>query len=229
MSSEDIGFEDKLSKTNRNAVVGKLNAESHHGPKIEVDGRGKRVHDRHSGSDKSGVKSVVKKDGHGAHNWGDSKDEINEGKRIYENGTDDNAEAKPKPAAPSENKPKPASGTKEMTLDEYKQEQEKSRSVPQHNVRKAGEGENSTQWKETFVIKKDEEQTENNKHDAETKPTSPKTKQPVNIEIKFGDETHQVNGTPSSPSNANSVARSPPKCAPKVNDEKDFPSLVTSA
>jgi len=37
---------------------------------------GHREFDRHSGSDKTGVKAVIKKDGHGTGNWGTIKDEI---------------------------------------------------------------------------------------------------------------------------------------------------------
>ena len=37
---------------------------------------GKRDFDRHSGSDKSGVKAVDKRDGQGSHNWGNFKDDI---------------------------------------------------------------------------------------------------------------------------------------------------------
>ena len=40
------------------------------------DNRGKRDFDRQSGSDKSGVKPIEKRDGSGAHNWGSVQDEI---------------------------------------------------------------------------------------------------------------------------------------------------------
>lgn len=40
------------------------------------DTRGKREFDRLSGSDKSGVKPVEKREGSGAHNWGSVQDEI---------------------------------------------------------------------------------------------------------------------------------------------------------
>lgn len=40
------------------------------------DGRGKPVFDRHSGSDKAGIKPVEKRDGGGAHNWGTIADDI---------------------------------------------------------------------------------------------------------------------------------------------------------
>ena len=37
---------------------------------------GKREFERHSGSDKSGVKPVDKREGSGSHNWGNFKDDI---------------------------------------------------------------------------------------------------------------------------------------------------------
>lgn len=40
------------------------------------DNRGKRDFDRQSGSDKSGVKPIEKREGSGAHNWGSVQDEI---------------------------------------------------------------------------------------------------------------------------------------------------------
>lgn len=38
--------------------------------------RGGMIGDRHSGSDKTRIKPIPKKDGHGAGNWGDIKDEL---------------------------------------------------------------------------------------------------------------------------------------------------------
>merc|ERR1719445_1349660 len=37
---------------------------------------GKREHERHSGSNETGVKSIDKRHGGGAHNWGNVKDDI---------------------------------------------------------------------------------------------------------------------------------------------------------
>jgi hypothetical protein len=41
-------------------------------------GGGKREFDRHSGSERSGVKPVEKRDGSGSYNWGSAKDQIDE-------------------------------------------------------------------------------------------------------------------------------------------------------
>lgn len=40
------------------------------------------------------------------------------------------------------------------TLDEYKREMEEKRVHTQFNIRKAGEGEDKTKWKKTYVLKK---------------------------------------------------------------------------
>lgn len=52
---------------------------------------------------------------------------------------------------------------KEMTLEEYKKELEEKRVHSKFNLRKPGEGEDVSQWKKTFVLKKkieDEEEVE---------------------------------------------------------------------
>lgn len=53
---------------------------------------------------------------------------------------------------------------KEMTLDEYKQQQAAARILPKYNLRKPGEGEDNAQWKKTFRLEKkkldDEEEDE---------------------------------------------------------------------
>ena len=60
------------------------------------DNRGKREYDRHSGSDKSRVKPIEKRDGSGAYNWGNPADDfaaqmnatLEEGQEREENGHD---------------------------------------------------------------------------------------------------------------------------------------------
>jgi plasminogen activator inhibitor 1 RNA-binding protein len=43
---------------------------------------------------------------------------------------------------------------KEMTLDEWKAQQRAARSKPQYNLRKAGEGEDTQQWKAMVALNK---------------------------------------------------------------------------
>lgn len=143
------------------------------GPRGGFDNRGKREFERQSGSDKSSVKAVDKREGAGSHNWGTIKDEmdtLNNTAALSSDEAGDWAE-KPEepaevqsekeaeqPAAPTEDesgeKPPLDDAAKQMTLDEWKREQEKNRAVPQFNIRKPGEGEDNTQWKKTYVLKK---------------------------------------------------------------------------
>lgn len=46
------------------------------GGRRTYEGRGKREFDRQSGSDKTGVKAVDKREGNGPHNWGSVKQDI---------------------------------------------------------------------------------------------------------------------------------------------------------
>lgn len=48
---------------------------------------------------------------------------------------------------------------KELTLDEWKA-QRAGRVKPQYNIRKAGEGEDPTQWKKMYELKKKENDEE---------------------------------------------------------------------
>lgn len=43
---------------------------------------------------------------------------------------------------------------KEMTLDEWKAQRQATRTKPQYNLRKAGEGEDSKQWKTMVALDK---------------------------------------------------------------------------
>ncbi|XP_061833470.1 SERPINE1 mRNA-binding protein 1-like isoform X2 [Nerophis lumbriciformis] len=118
------------------------------------DSRGKREFDRHSGSDRSGLKGEEKRGGSGSHNWGNVKDEINE--LNQSNVTEENAEGEEHPPADSENKENEVEevkeeGPKEMTLDEWKAMQNKERTKMDFNIRKANEG---ADWNKGFVLHK---------------------------------------------------------------------------
>jgi len=120
--------------------------------------RGKREFDRQSGSDKTGVKSVDKRDGAGAHNWGSVKQEIEE---INKSSTDAETSLTDKEDLPNEQSTEQVAvpeeeETKEMTLDEWKA-MTQQRSKPQFNLRKAGEGEDATQWNKMVVLNKKKE------------------------------------------------------------------------
>ncbi|XP_065128815.1 SERPINE1 mRNA-binding protein 1 isoform X3 [Paramisgurnus dabryanus] len=117
------------------------------------DSRGKREFDRHSGSDRS-LKPEEKRGGSGSHNWGTVKDELSE--LDQSNVTEDNPEGEEHPPADSENKENEAEevkeeGAKEMTLDEWKAQQDKERAKVEFNIRKANEG---ADWNKGYVLHK---------------------------------------------------------------------------
>ncbi|KAJ8971194.1 hypothetical protein NQ314_000830, partial [Rhamnusium bicolor] len=164
------------------------------------DRRGKREFDRQSGSDKThgyrGVKPIDKRDGAGAHNWGSHKDVIEEADRpntdadqswedvvkpeIVETEKKDEAEVE---TTPVEEEPK------ELTLDEWKA-QRAGRAKPQYNIRKAGEGEDPSQWKKMFELRKKEkeEESEEEEYDVSEYPQRVgRQKHILDIDIQFND------------------------------------------
>ncbi|XP_060723493.1 SERPINE1 mRNA binding protein 1a isoform X2 [Tachysurus vachellii] len=117
------------------------------------DSRGKREFDRHSGSDRS-FKPEEKRGGGGPHNWGTVKDELSE--LDQSNVTEETPEGEEHPPADSENKENEAEevkeeGPKEMTLDEWKAQQDKERAKVEFNLRKANDG---SEWKKGFLLHK---------------------------------------------------------------------------
>lgn len=133
-------------------------------------GGGKREFDRQSGSDKTGIKAVDKRDGGGAHNWGSIKQQIDDvnNKPDWEsdqnkekdkaNNTDGSDSNGQKANNKEQNNEQSATGNqteeeeaKEITLDEWKA-QRANRAKPQFNIRKAGEGEDTSQWKQMIAL-----------------------------------------------------------------------------
>lgn len=103
-------------------------------------GRG-RPFDRQSGSDRTGVRSFDKKDGHGKGNWGSDKDEVT----AAEGGETEEAPVEREPEVPREKTAEElayeaelAEFAKMKTLKEFKAEQKKESTG--FNTRKAGEG-----------------------------------------------------------------------------------------
>ncbi|XP_037526578.1 plasminogen activator inhibitor 1 RNA-binding protein isoform X1 [Rhipicephalus sanguineus] len=177
------------------------------------DGRGKREFERQSGSDRSGVKPVDKKGGEGSYNWGTVNDDLEV--QLSPFGDENTTEAAEKSGdetaagentadtskdsgvageegAASENA---AEDTKEMTLDEYKREQEQKRSRASFNIRKPGEGgEEKAEWKKMYVLKKKitdedgEEEEEEESEDEDEYMRRGRQRQVVDIEINFADQ-----------------------------------------
>lgn len=220
------------------------------------DNRGKREFDRRSGSDKTGVKPVDKREGGGPHNWGTIKDDLDE---LNKTGSDgDITEEKPpaveapaagagdapqqeaERAAPTEEEPR------ELTLDEYKALRNASRTAPQYNLRKAGEGEDLSQWKNMVQLERKKEGGEDDDSDEEYDLSDypqrvGRQKRVLGIEFTFSDQARR-GGTGTRgrgrgrgrgrPREEREVPvpeeRPPPRhsaAPPKVDDSKDFPSL----
>jgi plasminogen activator inhibitor 1 RNA-binding protein len=151
-----------------------------------ADGR-KRERDRQSGSDKTGVKSVDKRDGAGSHNWGNHKQDIDDLNKPHtdeeqKESADDTAEDN----APKENV---EDEPKEMTLDEWKAQRQASLLQPQYNIRKAGEGEDNSQWQNMKRLdsKKADEDGARKDDSANLKKDDGKKKQVLDIEFHFSD------------------------------------------
>ncbi|KAH8294046.1 hypothetical protein KR054_007719, partial [Drosophila jambulina] len=116
---------------------------------------GKREFDRQSGSDKTGVKAIDKREGGGAHNWGSPKQDIEDqktGESTPQADKEDSAnEQSADPAAVVEE-----DESKQMTLDEWKALRDQ-RAKPNYNLRKAGEGVENPEWKKMVVLSKKKE------------------------------------------------------------------------
>ncbi|XP_017020668.1 SERPINE1 mRNA-binding protein 1 [Drosophila kikkawai] len=116
---------------------------------------GKREFDRQSGSDKTGVKAIDKREGGGAHNWGSPKQDIEDqktGESAPQADKEDSAnEQSADPAAVAEE-----DESKQMTLDEWKALRDQ-RAKPNYNLRKAGEGVENPEWKKMVVLSKKKE------------------------------------------------------------------------
>ncbi|XP_067139347.1 SERPINE1 mRNA-binding protein 1-like, partial [Centruroides vittatus] len=174
------------------------------GGNFGFDSRGKREFDRQSGSDKSGVKPVEKREGAGAHNWGTIKDDLEVQLTPLSDENPEIGERSGDEIVPEQNDIKETElgiegvkitneGNNEMTLDEWKKQQEGKRSKASFNLRKAGEGEDSNQWKKFTVLtsKKfeeyDDEEEEEESEDDDEFVKRGRQKQVVDIKINFAD------------------------------------------
>lgn len=203
------------------------------------DSRGKREFDRHSGSDRS-LRAEEKRGGSGSHNWGTVKDELSE--LDQSNVTEDTPEGEEHPPADSENKENEVEevkeeGAKEMTLDEWKAQQNKDRAKVEFNIRKANEG---TDWKKGYVLHKSKAEDASG-DDASgdhhfRKPANDITSQ---LEINFGDlgRPGRGRGGPrggrggrGAPATRPPRERRPDKVGgvsvPNVDDPEAFPALA---
>ncbi|XP_018565722.1 plasminogen activator inhibitor 1 RNA-binding protein isoform X6 [Anoplophora glabripennis] len=205
------------------------------------DRRGKREFDRQSGSDKT---EADRPNNDVDQSWGeDVKPEIVEPEKKEETEVE---------TAPVEEEPK------ELTLDEWKA-QRAGRLKPQYNIRKAGEGEDPSQWKKMFELRKKEKEevgeSDEEEYDASEYPQRVgRQKHILDIDIQFNDNRRpgggRGRGQRSGPRGNRTNQRgggtrdggerperryrgdeqgddrnAENRKAPKVDDERDFPSL----
>lgn len=137
----------------------------------EGENQGRRF-DRHSGSERTGIKAVDKKDGAGKGNWGTATDEVvieqtlgeqpvvegQETGKDWAERVDENEEKVPEEDAPNF-----------MTLEEYKALKTAVNKRNDFNVRRAGEGEDQAKWGKTYLLpKKADEEDEEDEEEEES-------------------------------------------------------------
>lgn len=202
--------------------------------------RGKREFDRLSGSQKSGVKPVEKRDGGGARNWGrlsDNYEILHEDDQTAD-GTAENAESKTA-SKPTKADDGPA---KQMTLDEWKEQMRGSQSAPVYNLRKPGEGTDQKQWDRFQILKKKTQEDPSCEEVSQVQSNQPKNASKVvkSIDVLFSGESysgpyqarHGGRGGRHGPKSSDTTQQSAhlKECnikaysTPKF-DETDFPSL----
>lgn len=176
------------------------------------DNRGKREFDRQSGSDKTGIKPIDKKDGAGSHNWGTHNDEIEES--LNQENVDwvnekPETEVTPTPTEVKEGETSAEASTDEkrqvpksheLTLDEWKRRQNR-RAKPKYNLRKAGEGEDLSRWKKMYALERKKEGSEEDEEGeeefdaaAEFPQRAGRQKRVLGIEIQFSDARRGTGG-----------------------------------
>ncbi|XP_041356944.1 plasminogen activator inhibitor 1 RNA-binding protein-like isoform X1 [Gigantopelta aegis] len=208
--------------------------------------RPRRDFDRHSGSDKTGIKAVEKKEGGGARNWGTFKDDMVEPVQDGEEEHRENwtSEEVPENAELNESGEAEHVGdgeepAKQMTLDEWKALQKQNRTKVDYNIRKAGEGEDNNKWKKGVAYTKKKEESDD-EEDEDDEDDRHKKKDLLDIRITFNESPRRGRGG-RRPRDGRSRGgrgggggmgrgdRKPRETAPKMDDETDFPSLVKSA
>merc|ERR1711973_767189 len=121
-----------------------------------------------SGSDRTGVRAVDKRDGGGAYNWGSMKDQIEEETVVPEEKADTADEGIGVSGDESGPENKEPEEPVELTLAEYRAQMKRTK--PEFKRRQAGEGENNDKWKSTYVLeKKDKAEKEKEKKEKKGK------------------------------------------------------------
>jgi hypothetical protein len=162
--------------------------------------------DRTSGSDKTGVRSVAKKDGFGKGNWGTEKDALageTEGTEQELNKSVTNADSTNWDASENANENHADSGAnenqteeeekiRELTLEEWRAQQKSEK--PNFNVRQAGEGGDQKVYKNLVLVKPVEKEQNNAEEEEETNHKREKREKLLNIEVSFSDSNRNRGG-----------------------------------
>lgn len=228
-----------------------------------VNDTNSRDFDRHSGSDRTGVKSVDKREGAGKANWGTPQDELagnEEAEQAFEETKAEDSTSWAAQVDESEEKKEEDKEEPVMTLAEYKAKKDQQRRNEEFNIRKPGEGEDLSKWGKAYVLKKkveeEEEAEEEEEEEEEIDEEEEKRRQLLNsIQIRFnepvsrggqrggrggfrGPRKEEAPSTEQSPekrgpsTRGQRGGRQPGRgnnhsrtVVPKIEDEKDFPSL----
>ncbi|KAL7744699.1 hypothetical protein ACLKA6_017194 [Drosophila palustris] len=174
--------------------------------------------DRHSSSDKTGIKAIVKRNGGGAHNWGSALKDIEDQNTaaILDNADTQQQQQQQQQQQPQQqqqlqqqqqqqemnpnnmsnnNSMEEEDDTKYITVEQWRA-MNVERAKPIYNIRKPGEGEpNKPDWKKMTVLRKKEkqlsksEEDNNLEYDASMYPQRVgRLQRIVDIEFKFKDD-----------------------------------------
>ncbi|VDM22067.1 unnamed protein product [Wuchereria bancrofti] len=154
-------------------------------------GRGGRQFERMSGSDRTGIKAMDRKDGFGKGNWGTDQDEVNGQNEQMNDGTevvmkDEDSTPREKTQEELRLEAEAEARAKQLTLDEFKAQIASKRSEPHFNIRQAGEGTNDKDFGKLVPLNKPVVE-ENSEEEIVVVRREPRTKR-LDIEINFTDE-----------------------------------------
>jgi len=165
-----------------------------------------RDFDRHSGSDRTGVKSVDKREGAGKANWGTPQDDLAGAEEaqhaVEETKAEETGDWATRVEESEEKKEEEAKDEQSsyMTLAEYKALKQEVSKRNEFNIRQPGEGEDQAKWGKGYVLKKkveEEEEAEDEEEDEEEVDEDEEKKRQLlnSIQIKFN-EPASVRGAP---------------------------------
>uniref|UniRef100_A0A4W5NSH4 Zgc:103482 n=1 Tax=Hucho hucho TaxID=62062 RepID=A0A4W5NSH4_9TELE len=215
------------------------------------DQRGKREFERHSGSDRTGVRSEEKRGGSGPRNWGSMRDHISaaaDGAATEEGGDGDEVADSAETGANlvPENEGEGEAVVEvavEMSLDEWKALQEQNRPKKEFNLRKA----DTIVPSDSVVIHKSKKQVEQEQvEEVDEEDDAASLRRPANditakLKIDFGNLGRPSRGTRGrgrgrggpatwpetvSPQKPPEKARVQQGQAPNPDDPEDFPALA---